>query len=68
MANSPTIPADRTKEEIMQTSFLTLGGWDWDDYSGNITWFDAVGTWNQTLTGFKIDDTDIIRDYDNVNV
>ena len=68
VANDGKVPADRTQEEIMQTSFLTLGGWDWEDYSGNITWFDAVDTWNQTLTGLKIDDTDIIRDYDNVNV
>ena len=52
----------------MQTSFLTLGGWDWDDYNGNITWFPARSTWNQTLTGLKVDDVNVIRDYADVNV
>jgi len=52
----------------MATSFLTLGGWDWNDYSGNITWFDALHSWNQTLTELKLDDASIIQEYDHVNV
>ena len=46
VANSPTLPEDRTEEELMATSFLTIGGWDWSDYNGNITWFDAKRSWN----------------------
>ena len=46
VATSPTLPEDRTEEELMATSFLTIGGWDWSDYNGNITWFDAPVSWN----------------------
>ena len=46
VAADPTVPADRTEEELMATSFLTIGGWDWKDYSGNITWFEAAASWN----------------------
>ena len=38
---------------IMRTSFLTIGGWDQEDYTGNITWFPTGEGWNQTLTEFK---------------
>ena len=40
---------------IMKTSFLTIGGWDQEDYKGNITWFPTdemvdVRGWDQKLT------------------
>ena len=68
IAADPTVPADRTEEELMMTSFLTIGGWDWKDYSGNITWFEAADSWNQTLTEFKVDDATIARESDRVSV
>ena len=54
VAADQTIPEDRTEEELMMTSFLTIGGVDEKDYIGNITWFDAIDSWNQTLTSFSI--------------
>lgn len=48
----------------MRTSFLTLGGWSDKDYTGNITWFNTGGSWNQTLTSFKIDGSTILEKYD----
>lgn len=48
----------------MATSFLTLGGWDEGDYKGEIAWFRTGGHWNQTLTKFSVDGTDIIQSYD----
>ena len=45
----------------MRTSFLTLGGWDEKDYSGDIAWFDAPGdSWNQTATSFKFNGQEIL--------
>ena len=46
IAADPTVPEQRTDEELMMTSFLTLGGVDEDDYSGKIAWFDAINSWN----------------------
>ena len=50
----------------MATSFLTLGGWDEQDYSGEIAWFRTRrgGSWNQTMTTFEFDGTTIIDAYD----
>lgn len=48
----------------MATSFLTLGGWDESDYTGEIAWFRTGGHWNQTMTKFSVDGTDIIQSYD----
>ena len=46
MALAPTVPSQRTEQELLETSFLTIGGYDRNDYSGNITWFDAIDSWN----------------------
>ena len=68
VANLGTVPADRTEEELMATSFLTIGGWDWTDYNGNITWFEARESWNQTLTEFSIGGNTLIDESDQVEV
>ena len=52
----------------MATSFLTLGGWDWNDYSGNITWFEADQSWNQTLQEFSLGGQKIVGESDQVEV
>jgi len=64
VAREPNIPADRSKDMLMRTSFLTIGGWDKEDYTGDITWFPTGDGWNQTLTEFKFDDEAIIQEYD----
>jgi len=34
-------------EYVMRTSFLTLGGWDERDYTGEIAWFKTLwSSWN----------------------
>lgn len=68
IAMDPTIPSDRTEEELMQTSFLTLGGYDEKDLAGPVTWFDAKHTWNQTLTEFSFDGRPIIESYEQAQV
>ena len=44
-------------------STLNMGGYDANDFTGDIYWYDAsacVGGWNQTATGMWIDDTSIL--------
>lgn len=46
-------------ENLLQQSYLTLGGWDDRDLIGEIAWFDtsdSPGAWNSTLTDFKLGD------------
>jgi len=50
----------------MQTSFLTIGGWDDQDYRGDIAWFPTGDGWNQTLTSMKYDGMEIVQEYDLV--
>jgi hypothetical protein len=64
----PTVPAERTHEQIMKTSFLTLGGWDESDYVGDIRWMSAGDGWNQTLTELKFEGLTIVDEYDYVPV
>ena len=53
----------------MATSFLTIGGWNDGDISGDIAWFDTANkNWNQTLTSFAVDGTSIISEYDMATV
>ena len=40
-------------------SYLTLGGWDEKDITGDVAWFDtskSQGVWNATMTDFRIGD------------
>ena len=53
---------------LRRTSFLTLGGWDEDDYVGDIIWFPTGDGWNQTLSEFKIDGEIISQSYDLTTV
>ena len=52
----------------MQTSFLTVGGWDEEDYNGEIRWMNTGDGWNQTLTEFKFDGETIAQEYDLVPI
>lgn len=52
----------------MQTSFLTLGGYDENDCTSEVTWFDAPHTWNQTLTSLSFDGRPIIEAFDRATV
>jgi len=52
----------------MATSFLTLGGWEKDDYEGPITWFRTGGNWDQVLTEFKVDGSTIVTEMDQTTV
>jgi len=64
ISHDPGLPSERSKEEIMRTSFLTIGGWDEQDYTGDIYWFGTGDKWDQVLSGFKIGNTDIVGSYD----
>ena len=64
IAHSPELPDERSHDEIMRTSFLTIGGWDEQDYTGDIYWFATGDKWDQVLSGFKIGNTDIVGNYD----
>ena len=46
--NMNGVDFDMSEEQLMRTSFLTLGGWDERDYSGDIVWFDTIEdqVWN----------------------
>ena len=48
----------------MGVSYIILGGWDGQDYSGEIAWLDAKKSWNQTLTEFTMDGETIINQYE----
>ena len=50
----------------MRTSFLTLGGYDAADYTGNITWFDTINGvgWNQTITELKYNGESVVEESD----
>lgn len=52
----------------MKTSYLTLGGWDEQDYVGEIRWMDTGDSWNQTLSNFKFNDETIANEYDLVQI
>ena len=52
----------------MQTSFLTLGGYDEKDLAGPVAWFEAKHTWNQTLTELTFDGRPIIESYEQAEV
>ena len=58
------MPEDRSQSELKATSWLTLGGWNEADYTGEIAWYRTGGSWNQTLNEFKIDGVPIISEYD----
>ena len=62
------MPGDRSEEELMQTSFLTVGGWESEDYKGDIAWFDTGKGWNQTLTEVTYDGKSIVQKYDMTEV
>ena len=64
VARDPNIPSNRTPEQILQTSFLTLGGWDTEDYKGDVAWFSTGDGWNQTLTSLTYDGETIVDEYD----
>lgn len=64
IAKSPTVPADRSPEELLMTSFLTLGGWDDEDMKGDIAWLPAGDGWNQTLSKMTLDGKTIVDEYD----
>ena len=68
IAMDSTIPSERTEEELMQTSFLTLGGYDEKDLAGPVAWFEAKHTWNQTLTELTFDGRPIIESYEQAEV
>ena len=68
VAREPNRPEDRTHEMIMRTSFLTVGGWDEEDYVGEISWMNTGDGWNQTLTKFTIDGETIAQEYDLVPI
>ena len=52
----------------MKTSFLTVGGWDEEDYTGDIRWMSTGDGWNQTLTEVMYDGMTIVQEYDLVSV
>jgi len=60
MAKDPTVPSERTPEQLLQTSFLTVGGWDDSDYKGDIAWFNTGDGWNQTLTELNFGGVNIV--------
>ena len=61
LATVPVPDPETGKEYLKRMSFLTLGGWDEKDYTGNITWFETIGdSWNQTLTKFMFNGETII--------
>lgn len=64
ISHDPDLPSERSHEEIMRTSFLTIGGWDEQDYTGDIYWFGTGDKWDQVLSGFKIDNSEIVGAYD----
>ena len=68
VARDPNIPRDRTPEQILQTSFLTLGGWDTEDFKGDIAWFRTGDGWNQTLSSVTYDGNTIADEYDLTQV
>ena len=68
MAYEPNIPQDRTHDMLMKTSFLTLGGWDENDYNSEIKWMDTGDGWNQTLTELRFDGEAIVTEYDLIPV
>jgi len=50
----PESESETGEEYMLRTSFLTLGGYDERDYTGDIAWFETQDTtWNQTATDFK---------------
>jgi len=64
MAKSPLLPGERSPEQLLQTSFLTIGGWENSDYNGDIAWFSTGDGWNQTLTELNYDGMNIVTEYD----
>jgi hypothetical protein len=48
LARKPAVSDIETGDEyVMRTSFLTLGGWDERDYTGEIAWFKTLwNSWN----------------------
>ena len=66
------VPIETEEEEylMLRTNFLTLGGWDDRDFTGNITWFDTIKNngWNQTITEFKYSGQTIIDKSDRATV
>lgn len=62
--NSSDTVEEMTQSQIMATSFVTIGGWDEEDYTGDITWFDTGDKWDQDMSKFMIDDEEIVGTYD----
>ena len=64
----PVTKYEQFEEEMLKTSFLTLGGYDKSDYQGEIVWFNSTEGkgWNQTISGFKFGDEIITDSFSDV--
>ena len=60
---SPIVGKELYKYDLESVSYLTLGGYDKNDFVGNLTWYDTsecIGGWNLTTNVITMGDTSIL--------